>query len=167
MTSMFFHEQECTFPDPHPPHLWGEITFTEEEEADLLRQFNEKKFGGSPEHKRKAWGTRRTYSCSGKAEPPVYDIGFLSFPQEVQDQVNEHAAKQHEKELPLGHRYVGNLCSGFGAEVKCEHYDPETLQQCGKSPGAHEWIPRFLRQPATDEDDNDPTYEDDYKQGGS
>ncbi len=41
------------------------------------------------------------------------------------------------EELPLGHRYFGNICSGFGAPVECQHIT-DSGHRCGKSPSEHD-----------------------------
>jgi hypothetical protein len=45
---------------------------------------------------------------------------------------------------PLGHKYVGNICSGFGGTTECEWFDLDTRQRCGRDPGAHEPVPSWL-----------------------
>lgn len=45
-------------------------------------------------------------------------------------------------DLPLGHEYWGNVCSGFGAPLECRHI-LESGQKCGKSPFEHHH-PQYL-----------------------
>lgn len=42
--------------------------------------------------------------------------------------------------LPLGHEYMGNVCSGFGGNVGCKYPSREGPRgtKCGKSPEDHE-----------------------------
>lgn len=47
------------------------------------------------------------------------------------------------------HEYVGNLCSGFGGEIECDHIDWDTGKRCGKSPGAHSSSLQVVYLPAT------------------
>lgn len=43
---------------------------------------------------------------------------------------------ESDANLPLGHEYFGNICTGFGAPAECDHRD-ENGNRCGQSPVAH------------------------------
>jgi hypothetical protein len=73
MSSLFFHEAECPYEDPHPAHFWGEIDFSRDVEEAVVNRLDRDwpedaphKLGGDAEHKRQAWGTRHTRACSGR-----------------------------------------------------------------------------------------------------